>query len=305
MDPETTLPEIPAELRALMAEVGPRWKDDIGGNVGLMIKHFSAVLKSAPEGGAAVHNNIKYGAHERQAIDVFVPQGAATPTPVVLFVHGGAFVTGDRNRTDQIYSNVLQYFARYGIAGANVGYRLANDATYPEATLDIATAARWVRDHASEFGMDPARMFLMAHSAGAAHAGSLAYDDRFRSVGAPELAGMIVVSGRVRADNLPENPNAAKVEAYYGTDSSKFDEYSPVTHINSRSIPTFVAWAEFENPLVDVYCAELAYRLAVAKRKSPPMLWLRGHNHTSSIAHINTADEALGRAIVNFVHKPT
>lgn len=103
----------------------------------------------------------------------------------------------------------------------------------------------------------------------------------------------------------PENPNAHKVQAYYGTDASKYDDYSPVSHVSKNSIPTFIAWAEFENPLVDVYCAELVYRLAAAKRKAPPLIWLRGHNHTSAIAHINTAEEQLGRAILEFIIAPS
>jgi hypothetical protein len=115
---------------------------------------------------------------------------------------------------------------------------------------------------------------------------------------------LIFISGRVRADNLPENPNAKKVEQYYGADSSKYEDYSAVGHIDAESLPTFVAWAEYENPLVDVYCAELVYRLANAKRKAPPSMWLPGHNHTSAIAHIGTSDERLGQAIVEFVHNP-
>jgi hypothetical protein len=62
--------------------------------------------------------------------------------------------------------------------------------------------------------------------------------------------------------------------------------------VGANAVPTFIAWAEFENPLIDVHCAELAFRLAQAKRRSPPLLWLRGHNHTSAIGHINT-DEVL------------
>jgi acetyl esterase/lipase len=249
-----------------------------------------------------VHPGISYGDHERNVFDVFLPESMATPPPVVLFVHGGAFVSGQRNRTEQIYSNVLYYLARHGIAGINIGYRLANHATYPAATDDIAAVVAWA--HAAEFGWDPTRIFLMGHSAGAAHAGSYAYDPRFRPAGGTRLAGMIVVSGRVRIDNLPENPNAGKVEVYYGPDASKFDDYSPVAHIDKDSIPTFVAWAEFENPLIDVYCAELVYRLAHAKRKAPPSMWLSGHNHTSSIGQIGTSDDALGQAIVDFVRNP-
>jgi acetyl esterase/lipase len=301
---KAALPAIPDELRALMAQVGPRWRDSVTGNVDLMIKSFSEVLKHSPRDGVSVRNAIAYGEHERQALDVFRPEQPAGMPPVVLFVHGGAFVSGNRNRTEQIYSNVLYYLARHGIAGVNVGYRLANDTPFPGATQDIAAAVAWVHAHAAEYGWDAGRIFLMSHSAGAAHAGSYGYDPRFRPAGGTLLAGMIVVSGRVRVDNLAENPNARKVEAYYGTDASKFDEYSPVSHIDRDSLPTFVAWAEFENPLIDVYCAELVYRLAQAKRKSPPAMWLAGHNHTSSIAQIGTSDDALGQAIVDFVRHP-
>src|SRR5258708_4827432 len=171
----------------------------------MMIQRFSEVLKRSPRDGVTVHAGISYGNHERNAFDVFLPESMATPPPVVLFVHGGAFVSGRRNRTEQIYSNVLYYLARHGIAGINIGYRLAHDAVYPAATNDIST---------------------------------------------------------------------------------------------------LVAWAEFENPLIDVYCAELVYRLAHAKRKAPPSMWLAKHNHTSSIGQIGTSDDALGQAIVDFVGNP-
>lgn len=302
--PAAKLPDIPADLRALMAEIGPIWRENVTGNVETMIDRFSQVLKESPRDGVTVHRDITYGEHPRQAFDVFTPELATTPTPVVLFVHGGAFVSGHRNRTEQIYSNVLYYFARRGIAGVNVGYRLANDVKFPGATEDVAAVVQWVRDHAAVHNIDPARIFLMCHSAGAAHAGSYAYDPQFRPAQGSLLAGMIVISGRVRADNLAENPNAKKVELYYGNDPAVLDAISPVNNIDRDSVPTFVAWSEFENPLIDVYCAELVYRLAHAKRKAPPSMWLAGHNHTSSIGQIGTSDDALGRAIVDFVHNP-
>jgi acetyl esterase len=121
----------------------------------------------------------------------------------------------------------------------------------------------------------------------------------------PGIAGHLVVSGRVRAETLAENPNAEKVASYYDTsDAEALSNMSPVSHVGPDSVPTFVAWAEFENPLIDMHCAELAFRLSEAKRRSPPMMWLRGHNHTSAIAHINTAENALGRAMLDFVVAP-
>ena len=99
-------------------------------------------------------------------------------------------------------------------------------------------------------------------------------------------------------------PNAAKVALYYGTsDMDKLDALSPVSHVGVHSPPTFVAWSEFENPLIDVHCVELVFRLGQAKRRTPPTFWLRGHNHMSAIAHFNTAEDALGQAILRIHHK--
>ncbi len=297
-------PEIPLSLRTLMAEIGPRWGVSVSAHVKLMVEEFSAVHRLDPRSDIEVRRDIAYGAHPRQQLDVYLPRDHAKDRPAAIFVHGGAFVDGHRNRTGEIYSNIPVYFARHGIAGINVGYRLAPEAQFPSASRDIGAALAWVRDHASEFGIDPARLFLMGHSAGGAHAGTYAYDSRVHSQAGPGIAGLIIVSGRVRADNLAENPNARKVETYYGTDAARFDECSPVTHVSAQSVPTFVAWGEYENPLIDVYCAELVYRLAAAKRRGPPMVWLKGHNHTSTIGHIGTTEDTLGAAIRAFIWDP-
>lgn len=265
-----------------------------------MVERFSAVLASAPKDAIEVESDLAYGTHARQCLDVFRPAGGHG-MPVLLFVHGGAFVDGHRNRTEQVYANVLHYFSRHGVLGMNVEYRLAPEFPYPSGSEDVRLAVAWARENAARFGGDPGKIFLMAHSAGAAHAGSYAYDARFQPAEGPGIAGLVVVSGRVRADALPENPNARKVEAYYGSDASLYDERSVVHHVNERSVPTMIAFAEFENPLIDLYCTELAFRLAAVKRRSPPLLRLARHNHTSIVAHFNTEEDFLGREILDFV----
>ena len=300
---DQTRPGIPSELRALMAEIGPQWSP--AKHVKLMLDKFSELHRTAPTEGLEINGDIAYGTHPRQKIDVYRPANGEPRLPAVLFVHGGAFLDGHRNRTDEIYANILRYFARHGIVGVNVGYRLADDARYPGATDDVAAVVAWAHKHAAEIGIDPDRIFLMGHSAGAAHTGSYAYDKRRHPAGGPGLAGHLVVSGRVRAETRPQNPNAHKVVSYYGTDDpDALADISPVTHVNANSVPTFIAWAEFENPLIDVHCSELAFRLGEAKHRSPPLAWLRGHNHTSSIAHINTAEDELGQAMLDFIANP-
>ena len=299
------LPAIPAELRQLMAEFGPQWSTDRTKKIQTMIDRYSEVLKRFPKDNIDVRPDVPYGPSPRQRFDLYAPNGRSTKRAAVLFVHGGAFMDGHRNRTEEIYSNVSYYLARNGAIAINIGYRLGDEVPYPAGSDDIGAVVNWTHSHATELGVDPSQIFLMGHSAGAAHAGSYAYDKRRHPIKGHGLAGLIVVSGRVRVEARPENPNANKVIAYYGTDDpQKLDDVSPVSHIGSESVPTLVAWGEYENPLLDVHCAELVYRLSAAKKRSPPVVWLRGHNHTSTIAHIGTADETLGEAILDFIANP-
>lgn len=264
-------PEIPADLRALMAEIGPKWAVDTKGHVRLMIERFSDVLALSLKDGIAVETNIPYGPHKRQAFEVFHPASTCTASkPGLIFVHGGAFTEGSRHRSGEIYANVLYYFARHGIVGINAGYRLAPEAPYPQATRDVATVVQWMRANAERLNVDPNRIFLMGHSAGGAHAGSYAYDKRHQPADGHGLAGVLIISGRVRADGRADNPNARRVAEYYGCDASTYEDVSPVTHVDERSPPTFIACSEFENPLIDVYCLELAHRLASAKGHARP-----------------------------------
>jgi acetyl esterase/lipase len=293
-------PPIPDSVRALMARLGPVWASDIPRHVREVIDAFDPILATAPKQGVATFLDIAYGDDPRQRLDVFAAESAAHQ-PVVVFVHGGAFVDGHRNRSAEVYANVLYYFARHGIVGVNIEYRLAPAHPYPSGIEDVAAAIAWVRANIAHYGGDPAKIILVGHSAGAAHAAGFAYDHALNPPMHGSVAGLIVISGRVRADALPENPNAKKVQAYFGFDTPRYEVLSPVNLVAAPCIPTLVAFAEYENPLIDVYCLELAYRVALATRRSPQVLRLDGHNHTSMIAHINTAEDRLGHAMRDFI----
>jgi hypothetical protein len=112
---------------------------------------------------------------------------------------------------------------------------------------------------------------------------------------------MILISGRLRADVLPDNPNAGGVRAYYGDDPALYEERSPATYAERCDLPVFIAIAEYENPYLDVYGAEFFYRVARARNRAPRFLRLARHNHTSMVAHFNAGEEQLGREILDFM----
>jgi acetyl esterase/lipase len=294
-------PDIPQSLCDLMAEIGPKWGSNTSGHVKMMVDAFSEVLAAVPTGDLEEVRDIRYGNDdERQVLDTYRQPGISG-APIMLFFHGGAFTDGEKNRTPQIHGNIVRYIARHGMVGINVEYRQAPKWGYPAGSTDVGLSVAWARANAARLGGDPNRIFICGSSAGAAHTGSYAYDKRLHPAAGPGIAGHIVLSGRVRADNRPDNPNAKRVEAYYGTDASKFDDLSCVSHVSADSVPTFIAVAEYENPRIDIYCAELFYKLSLAQGRSPRFLRLMKHNHASIHAHIGTSEDVLGQELLDFL----
>ncbi|MDQ6684730.1 MAG: alpha/beta hydrolase, partial [Pseudomonadota bacterium] len=256
----------PAALDALLASIGPRWQLDIRAHSQQVKEAYEPLLAAAPRGDITITRDLAYGPHPRQVLDVFKPARVEALAPVVAFVHGGAFVRGDKRATTQIYDNVALWFARQGCIGLNVEYRLAPEVVYPAGGEDVTRAVHWLREHAAEFGGDPWRLFLIGHSAGGTHAAAAAFDPAVTAGRRLPIAALVLISARLRADRLDENPNADGVAAYFGADASLDDSRSPLAHVATSDVPVMVAVAQYENPLLDVYGLEFAQRLGAVRR---------------------------------------
>ena len=291
---------MPEHVARTLARVGPVWSTDIAGHVQMMMELYAPILAGRPRDGVDIVRDLAYGKHPRQRLDVFRPAGGSA-APVAIFFHGGAFLRGERNVNGQIYANVGWYLARHGVLAINAGYRLAPEVRWPEGARDAGAAVRWAAMHAASFGGDPARIFIIGHSAGGAHAATWAFDRSAHGSEGPGIAGVILVSARVRADDRADDPNAAAVRAYFGDERGLYEARSPVTHAAQSTLPVMIAIAEYENPFLDVYGAELFHRLCAARGGCPRFRRLAGHNHLSIICHVDTADEELGQDILDFI----
>ena len=294
------LANLPDPARRKLAEIGPVWGTDIQRHRDLVLEIYRPLLAAAPKAGVEVTRGIPYGSHPRHILDVY-RSGQAANAPVVLFVHGGAFVRGDKDVTDEVYANVCYYFARHGYLAVNVEYRLAPESKYPGGAEDLAGAIAWAKRSARDFGGDPERLLLVGHSAGATHVAAYAWDPNMPARVDPAVKGLVLISGRLRADARPDNPNAAAVRAYFGDDESLYEARSPVTYAAASQLPVFLAVAEYENPLLDVYGAETLHRIAVARGRAPRFLRLPRHNHISIVAHLNTEEDVLGSELRDFL----
>jgi acetyl esterase/lipase len=102
-------------------------------------------------------------------------RSAATPAPIVLFLHGGGWRLGSR-RTFVPHRTEAETFGRITAAGfavASIDYRLSGEARFPAQVEDVLAAIAWLHEHGAEHGLDPSRIVLWGESSGA-HLAALA-----------------------------------------------------------------------------------------------------------------------------------
>ena len=173
----------------------------------------------------------RYGADEAQKVEMFVPAGAREPLPVVVFIPGGSWRSGDPHD----YRFIARALAPRGYAVVLAGYRLGPKGRYPAMLEDGAAAVRWVADHARSHGGDPARIVLMGHSAGAYNAAMLALDRRWlahQRLSADALRGVIGLSGPY--DFFPFD-DSATIDAFGHAPDP--EDTQPIAHVRADAPP--------------------------------------------------------------------
>ncbi|MFM0669947.1 alpha/beta hydrolase [Paraburkholderia sediminicola] len=159
----------------------------------------AGVLNAVSHKHFRAENGVAYGNAPRQKLDVYVPTTNASPAashgrPVVVFFYGGSWQSGSRSS----YLFVGAALASRGFVAVLPDYRTWPDTAFPGFVDDAATAVRWARDHAAEFGGDPSRIFLMGHSAGAHIVMLLATDGRYlaaQQMSKSDISGVIGLAG--------------------------------------------------------------------------------------------------------------
>ncbi len=294
---------MPPQVQARLAEVGPVWGKDILGNIAKTLEVYTPILRESSKAGISVSRDLAYGPDARHKADIYQPEGKAG-MPVVVFIHGGAYVRGERDISPEVYGNVATYFARQGFLGVNATYRLAPAAQWPGAAEDVGALVKWLRANAARFGGDPNRIFLIGHSAGATHIATYAYMKAMQPADGAGIAGMVLMSGRYQFDPSPDDPNLKNFQAYFGTDAAQYPIRSPINHVKTAAlIPTYVVISEYDNPDLDTQGALLFSALCARDRVCPRFTRMERHNHLSMVFQFNTADDALGREILEFMRR--
>lgn len=209
---------------------------------------------SLPAGVKAI-KDLEYGkaADRPMRLDLYVPEKADKPLPLIIWIHGGAWLAGSKDNP----SPALRYTSQ-GYAVAQVGYRLSQEAIFPAQVHDCKAAVRWLRANASKYNLDPEKFIAWGASAGGHLVALLGV-----SGGVAELEGEVndlKTSSRVqgvidwfgptdflrigdaerdRAHNEPNSPESKLIGVGILENKDKAAKASPITYV-SKDAPPFL-----------------------------------------------------------------
>lgn len=209
---------------------------------GCSATNILASLTASPAVG--VTYDAPYADGPRHALDLYRPSGAGAH-PVVVFFYGGGWDQGRKKD----YRFIGQSLAEQGFLAIVPDYRVYPDVRYPSFLQDCAQAVRWAKDHAAEHGGDPAKLFLMGHSAGAYNAVMLGVDRRWLgAVGMDprrDLRGVIGLAGPY--DFLPLHSDELKI--IFGPPEARPDT-QPINHVDGQA-PPLLLMTDADDKVVD------------------------------------------------------
>lgn len=264
---------------------------------------YAPLLADMPRGAEPLRD-IVYGVDERHRLDVYPAVGATGPAPVVVFLHGGGFIRGDKADREA----VGHYFSRHGVAAVLPNYRLGPRHRWPAGAEDVSSVLAWARANVAQYGGDPDHIVLAGESAGAAHVAAATLIKRFHPAEGLKIAGAFLASGVYNAEleflarsQLGIATPDPRNDAYFGTDFAAYRAMSTVELVDAAPFPLAITYAELDPIQMQAQAGELFARLVTRHGFQPRIGVVANHNHLSQVYAINSGDDALAAPLLAFV----
>lgn len=246
----------------------------------------------------AVKTDVAYGTDkERNTLDVYVPKGVKG-APVVFFVHGGAWVFGNKSA----FAGPGKMLAEQGIVAVSTNYRLSPKAKHPDHIQDVAKAFAWAVDHIGEYGGDPKKICISGHSAGGHLTALLATDESYlkaekKSFG--DIRGVAPLSGVFTIDS-----KAKFFHGVFGEAEAVCRAASPIHNIGEKHPPFLVLHADKD--MAGLSQQAEAFGTALKKGKVDfEIVQFKDRTHMTILTSAKVSTDPVAIALRDFVLKRT
>ena len=268
---------------------------------------YAAQHEREPYAGITVTRDQKYAMSSRSRLDVFAPTDASgEKRPVIIFVHGGGFVAGDKVIAGTpYYDNVGVWAVRNGYIGITMTYPLAPEAPYPAGAAAVGEAVGWALKHVGKYGGDPYNVVLFGQSAGATHVSTYGGRPELHAAPGGGVRAIAMLSGIYE---FAQDKLAGGVLDYLGKGPDAAANGSALPGIVTSNIPLLFGISEFDPPPFHASAKALADQIFTRDGKFANVLYLPRHNHISQIAHLgarDTGDALLSDRLREFINVHT
>lgn len=235
---------------------------------------------------------------ERGKLDVYAPADARN-LPCLVWFYGGGLTEGSKSGAGT--RAICRTLAGDGMVVICPDYRLSPKVKYPAYIEDAAAAVAWAKQHAAEYGGDPARLFVGGHSAGGYLTNMLGVDARFlQAVGVEEtqIAGFIPLSGQTMTHY------AVRDERGLPHDQLIADEAAPINHVKQKTAPWLIFCAEHDMEYRVAEDRFFAAALVQAGHHDVTLREIAGRDHGTVAEWITHPGDPVREGIVAFVQHP-
>ena len=190
-----------------------------------------ALNRLTPRKGYSVQENVAYGLRARHRLDLFRTQTPREHRPLIVFVHGGAWMHGDKKD----YRFIGEAFAKEGFDVAVINYHLAPEHIFPASIDDLSLALNYLNVHQLKYQISTEKVVLMGHSAGAFNVMSALYHPKPYEIQCrSQITAIIGLAGPyhfdskgdpICADAFDQNRPYQEVMPYYFVESNTVKHY--------------------------------------------------------------------------------
>jgi len=238
--------------------------------------------------------DIKYGNNNKQALDIFIPSGKGK-FPVMFFVHGGAWSSGDR----YMYRDGGYFYAKNGYITVIIDHQLSPNVKHPEHIKDVAKAFSWVKKNISFYRGDSEKIYICGHSSGSHLVTLLASNKKYlenEDSNIKDIKGVIAISGIYK---IGINVDIAGYKHVFPTIEDKYDA-SPINFINKDMPPFLILYAEcdlltFPRQSIDLH------NILKNKGIKSEIHCVKGKDHSTILLSAIKQDSDTAKTILNFM----
>lgn len=230
----------------------------------------------------------------KHRLDLYLPKGK-DDFPVVMFVHGGAWMMGDKDFFG-VHEAIGRMFARHGIGSAVISYRLSPSVKHPEHIKDVARAFAWLHNDIKQYGGRPDQLFICGHSAGGHLVALLATDESYlkaEGLALSDIKGVMPISGVYL---IPDK----WLTTVFGEDAAVRKAASPLHEIHAGCPPFCILYGDDDFPT----CGLVSERFCKALKEEKVSVEsheIKKRSHISIITDCAKDDDPCAKLMIDFV----